>query len=309
MLERWASNDVSTLEEREVQIALEQAYGPRVIPITDENTGESTSVILYPPIPRNIQELMDQKGYEIGAPTLVDPDDLSPRDPDILNPMRLKTPENVTEPVTGQTAIETETEVSAGEPLVRTMAAGPGAPGTIADAYSPVGETFFNVAADATGFANVSEAWLARQPILGEIFKANEQIPAQQYMRASINRVVRGLAETERYGFLEKTQMLRDLEILPQLFDQPDALRLAIVGLDSSLLQAQTELFYTANDRNVSAADRRMARRKLADLRMVRNILGAPPRVYSEADFNRLPIGSPYLVNGFIRTKTDTLPD
>jgi hypothetical protein len=236
---------------------------------------------------------MDARGYTIGAPTIVDPEDIKPRAPEQFNPMRLKSAEPVTqagtdEPVVGDRA----------QPVVRTMGGGPGAPGTIADAYSPVGESFFNVAPKATGALNVSQAWLARQPILGEIFKAEEQIPAQQYMRAAINRVVRGLAETERYGFLEKSQMLKDLNILPQLFDQPDALRLAIIGLDNSLLQASTELAYTAQNPDVPASSRRAARVQLNDLRGIRNVLGVPPRIYGEEDFARLPIGSPYIVDG-----------
>ena len=301
LLKRWSVNDVTPLEEREIQIALGLAYGPKTVEIPDPNTGESITQVYYPPVEEDIQKMMDARGYEIGAPRIVDPEDIRPQEAEKFNPMRLQEPERVTQPGTDEPVVSSEVEGEVGKPVVRTMGGGPGAPGTIADAYAPVGPSFYNLAPDATGFTNVSRAWLARMPILGEVFTAEKQIPAQQYMKAAINRVVGGLAETVRYGFLEKKQMLIDLSIIPQLFDQPDALRLAVIGLDNSLLQATTELAYTAQDPNVPASERRAARIKIKDLRGIRNILGVPPRVYGEEDFARLPIGSPYLINSQVQ--------
>jgi hypothetical protein len=193
-----------------------------------------------------------------------------------------------------------------GKPVDRTVGVvQPTAPKEVATStYSKNDPTFFNMAGRGTGPISISKSFFAKIPLIGQFVDADKEIAATTFLKTGINRVTAALGETERFGSVEKTQILGQIELLPGLIDRSEAFQQRIAGLDTLLLKAATEIAPTAYDENLAPATQADARAKLEQIRQVRSLLGAPPRVNTTADFDKLEIGSPYVYfDGTLRTK------
>jgi hypothetical protein len=173
-----------------------------------------------------------------------------------------------------------------------------------ASTYSKNDPTFFNMAGRGTGPINVAMPFFAKIPLLGQFVDANKEIAATTFLKTGINRVTAALGETERFGSVEKAQILGQLDLLPSLIDRPEAFQQRIAGLDTMLIKAATEIAPTAYNKDLAPATQADARAKLEQIRQVRSLLGAPPRVNTTEDFDNLAIGSPYVYfDGTLKTK------
>jgi len=173
-----------------------------------------------------------------------------------------------------------------------------------ASTYSKNDPTFYNMAGRGTGPISISKSFFAKIPLIGQFVDADKEIAATTFLKTGINRVTAALGETERFGSVEKTQILGQIDLLPGLIDRSEAFQQRIAGLDTLLLKAATEIAPTAYDKNLAPATQADARAKLEQIRQVRSLLGAPPRVNTTADFDELEIGSPYVYfDGTLRTK------
>jgi hypothetical protein len=167
-----------------------------------------------------------------------------------------------------------------------------------ASTYSKNDPTFFNMAGRGTGPISVSKPFIAKIPFLGGFIDADKEIEATTFLKTGINRVTAALGETERFGSVEKAQILGQLDLLPSFIDRPEAYQKRVVGLDTLLTKAATELAPTAYNENLAPATQADARAKLEQIRQVRSLIGAPPRVNSNEDFDKLPIGTPFVLPG-----------
>jgi hypothetical protein len=178
-----------------------------------------------------------------------------------------------------------------------------------ASTYSKNDSTFFNMAEKGTGPISVSKPFLAKIPLLGGFVDADKEIEATTFLKTAINRVTAALGETERFGSVEKTQILGQLDLLPSLIDRKEAYWQRLVGLDTMLLKASNELAETAYNKELTPTTQGDARGKLDQIRQVRSLLGVPPRVSTKEDFNALEIGTPFVLpNGKIQIKSSNLP-
>ena len=175
--------------------------------------------------------------------------------------------------------------------------------------YSKNDPTFFNMAGRGTGPISVSKPFIAKIPFLGGFIDADKEIEATTFLKTGINRVTAALGETERFGSVEKAQILGQLDLLPGFIDRPEAFQKRVVGLDTLLTKAATELAPTAYNENLAPATQANARAKLEQIRQVRSLIGAPPRVNSNEDFDKLEIGTPFVLpGGTIQIKTAERP-
>jgi hypothetical protein len=178
-------------------------------------------------------------------------------------------------------------------------AATPTAPTAVtASTYSKNDPTFFNMAGRGTGPISVAKPFFAKIPFIGQFVDADKEIEATTFLKTGINRVTAALGETERFGSVEKAQILSQLDLLPGLIDRPEAYQRRVVGLDTLLIKAAQELQPTAYDKNLAPSTQADARAKLEQIRQVRSLIGAPPRVNSNEDFDKLPIGTPFVLPG-----------
>jgi hypothetical protein len=165
------------------------------------------------------------------------------------------------------------------------------------------------MAGRGTGPVNVAKPFFAKIPLIGQFVDADKEIEATTFLKTGINRVTAALGETERFGSVEKAQILGQLDLLPSLIDRPEAYQRRVVGLDTLLIKAATELEPTAYNTNLAPATQADARAKLEQIRQVRSLIGAPPRVNSNEDFDKLEIGTPFVLpGGTIQIKTAERP-
>jgi hypothetical protein len=158
--------------------------------------------------------------------------------------------------------------------------------------------TLFNYSDLGTGPINVGSSVLAGLPIIGEFVTANEEIPAQRFIELASNRIARALGETERFGSVEKAQILEQLKLLPSLMGNPKALRQAIIGLDNLLLTTYNLLEETANSRTLNKKTTQEAGTQRDNIRIARSLLGAPPHAFTEEQVKQLKPGDYFLWEG-----------
>jgi hypothetical protein len=186
----------------------------------------------------------------------------------------------------------------------------PAAPNAVtASTYSKNEPTFFNMAGRGTGPISVAKPFFAKIPLIGQFVDADKEIEATTFLKTGINRVTAALGETERFGSVEKAQILGQLDLLPGLIDRPEAYQRRVVGLDTLLIKAAKELEPTAYNKDLAPSTQADARAKLEQIRQVRSLIGAPPRVNSNQDFDQLEIGTPFVLpGGKIQIKTGQRP-
>lgn len=198
-------------------------------------------------------------------------------------------------------AAPTEASGPTKAPMVAATPVHPKAP---ASAYSPADPTLFNLAGTATGPINVSKVFLSRIPLLGEVIPANQEIQANTYLETAVNQLNRTIANSPRFAEGERKQIEKQLELMPRLIDRPEAYQQRLIGLDNLFIELYSKAYKEGyQNRNLGPEQIRAARDKLEDITASRRLLGVPPRVGSKAEFDQLPPGSPYILNGELMRK------
>ena len=258
-------NQLDTEQENLMQTAITIAVSPREEERKDPITGAVSFVTIQPAIPDYLTKAMEARGMTLP----VSPS--SRKD----TPAAGAKPAPVTSAITGLATPESDL-----------------------NAYTMTGNSLFNLADVGTGPLNVGKSWLSSFPVLGEFVKADEETSGQTYMKGAINTIARALGETERFGIIEKNQILDQVRLLPALLDRPDAFRQRVIGIDNLMLDAFNQLSATATNPNLPAATRQEALAKQDQLRRARTFLGAPPRVYNAEQAAQLEKGAFYLWQG-----------
>jgi len=304
LMDRWSRGEVTTEEETQVQSAIAKLSQPRTELRSDPVTGQMVPVQVPPIIPPFVSQAVQQRGGSAFRPV---PSSVSPPGAttptsggSVLSADGSYVPESLAATVDDVASAGTPDSISPAPGRIGPVAA----PGTTLDMYDPTENTFFNLAGKGTGPVNVTKRTLNKLPIIGSFIDADQETNAAQFMNAGVNAVARALGETERFGSIEKAQILEQLGLLPSFIDRPDALRMRIVGLDNLLLKAMMEMDESAYDPNLPVATRKETLGKLNQIRQVRSLLGAPPRVYNMDDLRAIGVGQPFVFDNKIRYKT-----
>lgn len=162
--------------------------------------------------------------------------------------------------------------------------------------------TFFNVAGKGTGIVPVTASFVAKFPLLGDLAPGEQQ--ATSFLRAGVNQLTRSLAVGDRFTEGERRQIMGDLELLPQLIDNPESYRNRLMGLDGLLQSVENRARRSYEDATLPRSALQKAAQDYNEARQIRSLLGTAdiPRVErsptGQALFNNLPAGSWFVFNG-----------
>jgi hypothetical protein len=142
-----------------------------------------------------------------------------------------------------------------------------------------------------TGIISVPSAYIARFPLMGGLAIGEQQ--ANAFLEAAVNRINRGLAETDRFSDSERQAIEAQLNISPSIFLNAAAFRQRLIGLDRLMLSIAAGEEKKVASEEIPRDAQNKARAKLADLNAVRDIMGLPKAriVRSQKDFDNLDEG------------------
>jgi hypothetical protein len=304
LLQKWSENQTTPEEDNLIESAITKMQAPRMEFKTDPVTKQVYQVQVPGALPSFVSAARAKRGGAGPSAQTTGTGSYAVAPPE--SPLVRDTNGNVidiraTEDPNAPPAIDRTLGIvppSAGEIQASTTPA-------VTSAYSKTDPTFFNMAGKGTGPINVTKPFLAKIPGLGDFINADKEIEATTFLKTGINRITAALGETERFGSIEKAQILGQLDLLPSLIDRKEAYQQRVVGLDTMLLKASDELASTAYNTQLTPSTQGDARAKLDQIRQVRAFLGAPPRVFTTQDFNALEIGTPFILpNGKIQFKS-----
>lgn len=171
-------------------------------------------------------------------------------------------------------------------------------------AYSKTDPTLFNMAGKGTGVVNVPLAFLSRVPLVGEFISAEDQVQANTFIKNAVNQINRSVATNPRFSDNERRQIQGELGLFPSVIDREEAYINRLIGLDTLMLELRQKAYKQGyENRDLKPEDIAFGREKVQEIDSIRGLLGLPPRVTSKADFDALPSGSPYILNGTLRVK------
>jgi hypothetical protein len=304
LLQKWSENQTTPEEDNLIESAITKMQAPRMEFKTDPVTKQVYQVQVPGALPSFVSAARAKRGGAGPSAQATGTGSYAVAPPE--SPLVRDTNGNVID-------IRATEDPNAPPDIDRTLGIVPPSAGEIqasttpavTSAYSKTDPTFFNMAGKGTGPINVTKPFLAKIPGLGDFINADKEIEATTFLKTGINRITAALGETERFGSIEKAQILGQLDLLPSLIDRKEAYQQRVVGLDTMLLKASDELASTAYNTQLTPSTQGDARAKLDQIRQVRAFLGAPPRVFTTQDFNALEIGTPFILpNGKIQFKS-----
>jgi hypothetical protein len=170
--------------------------------------------------------------------------------------------------------------------------------------YSAGDPTLFNMAGKGTGVVNVPLAFLSRVPLVGEFISAEDQVQATTFIKNAVNQINRSVATSPRFAEGERKQIQAELGLFPSVIDREEAYINRLIGLDTLLVELRQKAYKQGyENKDLKPADIAFGREKVQEIDSIRGLMGLPPRVNNKADFDALPSGSPYILNGSLRVK------
>lgn len=291
LLANWAAGKTSDEQNNLIQSAITVLTTDRTETRTDPVTQRPYTVTIPAKVPKFVTDaiaarntLMGTQGPVTTAPPAIPPAEAG-------------------KPATGGAARPTD-QVAApaapkGGPDATTATAAP-APTT----YSAGDPTLFNMAGKGTGIVNVPLAFLSRVPLVGEFISAEDQVQATTFIKNAVNQINRSVATSPRFAEGERKQIQAELGLFPSVIDREEAYINRLIGLDTLLLELRQKAYKQGyENRDLKPADIAYGREKVQEIDSIRGLMGLPPRVTSKADFDSLPAGSPYILNGSLRVK------
>lgn len=164
--------------------------------------------------------------------------------------------------------------------------------------------TLFEAREDTAGLVPAIGA--GAQRVLGQFGAdvAPEQTQARQDIRTAQNGLIRSLSINPRFPVGEIKRLQQEINIAPSIFDSGVALGGRMISIDQSLeIREQNELRAAANTA-LPAKTRQDAATAAKDIANFRQIMGVPPRVSSDEEFDQLPSGAKFISpDGKVRVK------
>jgi hypothetical protein len=167
-------------------------------------------------------------------------------------------------------------------------------------AYSPDQPSMFNAARQGTGaFFSVPAAFIERVPIIKDFVDNQGQVESVTFLRAAQGQVNRVLQIGDRFTEGERKQVMKDLDLMPQLIDNPEAFQSRLIAVDSLLRQLRAKSYKDGFESPyLGKTDQARGRARVADIDFVRELMGIPPRISDFPNmeaFEELPIGSAFI--------------
>jgi hypothetical protein len=170
--------------------------------------------------------------------------------------------------------------------------------------YSKSAPNLFMASEFATGPVSAVGAGAYRTPIIGpslaKPFGGKTAAQAREYVGNTIGALTRSLSENPNFPVYEQKSIKAELDLLPQLYDNPTAFRSRLFALDDLLIQSQDTALANSTNQQLPTKDRQMARAKVAEIHKIRELIGSPLRIDSVDDprFAQVPEGVWFLWNG-----------
>jgi len=167
----------------------------------------------------------------------------------------------------------------------------------VKDKTAPKETSLWGIATDFTGPYASLRSGFSSIPSLGGT--SPEVTRARSYASSAINQIVAALGTTARFGNTEREQIKSELGLTPSAFQDPRKFMERLVGLDDLLTQEIDNANRVIKDPTVPVELQKQAEKSFADLNSARKFLSIP-RVSSEEEGRRYPVGSFVLYNGKI---------
>ena len=156
--------------------------------------------------------------------------------------------------------------------------------------------SLWGVSQAMTGPVSAFQAGVARVPGQGGSFIDVTQ--SRAYANTAINGLVSALRTTDRFGNTEREEIKKDLGLVPQLFDDPAALRNRLIGIGEFIEQEKLLAERQLQNENLPVELRKAVATRLEEMKNGLKILGLPPKIYTLEEAAKLGPGVEFLWNG-----------
>jgi hypothetical protein len=170
------------------------------------------------------------------------------------------------------------------------------APAVVPKVGTPVARSIWGSADLIAGPVSSLTARASRIPGLGNI--APDVLQARSYVTTAVNDLVSNLRTNDRFSETERKEIKSQIDIGPEFFDNPSALKNRIIGISDFLEKKIQEEQSKIKDTGLPVKIRQSAADRLVDLQVFSTTFGVPVRVYSLEQVQALPKGTPFLWNG-----------
>lgn len=124
---------------------------------------------------------------------------------------------------------------------------------------------------------------------------ANETIQARQNLKSAQQNLIRSLAINDKYAVAEQNRIKEEINISPQFLDNPEHLRQRMIAVSEYLTTRYDDEIKDAYDRSLSAKTRQSSREIAKAIKHYMDMLGVPPIVKTEADYNAIKSGEEFI--------------
>jgi hypothetical protein len=127
---------------------------------------------------------------------------------------------------------------------------------------------------------------------------------ARQTLRTTSQSMVRALSINPRFPVGEQNRIREEIALLPSLLDDPVLMRNRMISLSYDLGVRMEQELSVANDTSVGDKLRRESQARATEIKNFLPIMGVPPKIKDDADFDKLQSGDQFIdPNGEIRVK------
>lgn len=136
---------------------------------------------------------------------------------------------------------------------------------------------------------------IARTPGIGNLFPATEFTQARNFIPVVQRDLIRVLQNNPRYAEGERKAIESEINIKPEIWDNPSAARNRLISLDQALEVREQNAFETSRSPNVGREERIQAMNVLNAITKFRMNMGVPPRVKTPDEARKLPSGTQFI--------------
>lgn len=173
-------------------------------------------------------------------------------------------------------------------------------------ATGPTERTLYGMAPKVTGPLPAAGDFASRVPFVGTV--APEIAQARAAVNGMKGEFLRALSLNPRFPVAEMQRIEREIDLDPAVFDNVNAYRNRLVGIDDALQIREVNERATGNDNNLSVDARKNARDASNIIRNFRRSLGLPTRFHTDEEtaegLKKMAPGSDFIApDGLIYTK------
>ena len=172
--------------------------------------------------------------------------------------------------------------------------AAPATKGKTAPAASYGGMNLFDAAEMGTGVVPWVASKIATAPGMGNVAPDIQQ--SRAFMLSAPNQIAKSLQNTARLSETERKQVEDQIDLLPNLIDNPTAYRNRVIGTGQLLYRLRDESMDKANNSTLHVRDRNEAREKAGEIGKIIDLMGVPRPVYDMKTWEGLEPGTRFMI-------------